>query len=53
MVHVGGDEVNFGPWEKSVKTQEFMKENGLKSPADLRYISPINCQIALMAKADA
>lgn len=36
VVHVGGDEVNFGPWEKSVKTQEFMKKNGLKSPADLQ-----------------
>ncbi|SOE20724.1 hexosaminidase [Spirosomataceae bacterium TFI 002] len=36
VVHVGGDEVNFGPWEKSPDTQAFMAKNGLKSPADLQ-----------------
>lgn len=36
VVHVGGDEVNFGSWEKSAKTQEFMQKNDLKSPADLQ-----------------
>ncbi|UZR96414.1 beta-N-acetylhexosaminidase [Chondrinema litorale] len=36
VVHIGGDEVNFEPWEKSEEVQKFMKENGLKSPVDLQ-----------------
>ncbi len=36
IVHIGGDEVNFGPWEKSSTVQSFMKEQQLRSPVDLQ-----------------
>ncbi|MGQ1788428.1 beta-N-acetylhexosaminidase [Saccharicrinis sp. GN24d3] len=35
-VHIGGDEVKFGAWKESEKVQEFMKKNGLGTPADLQ-----------------
>ncbi|MDO6738692.1 beta-N-acetylhexosaminidase [Wenyingzhuangia sp. 2_MG-2023] len=36
VVHIGGDEVNFKPWEDSESVQSFMESKGLKSPVDLQ-----------------
>jgi len=36
IIHIGGDEVNFTPWEKSVKVQRFMRQQKLHSPVDLQ-----------------
>ena len=36
VIHIGGDEVKFGAWKNSIEVQRFMKENGLKTPADLQ-----------------
>ena len=36
VVHIGGDEVNFQPWENSKIAKRFMKEKGLESPMDLQ-----------------
>ncbi|RAJ09043.1 beta-N-acetylhexosaminidase [Arenibacter echinorum] len=35
IIHIGGDEVKFDAWKSSGEIQDFMKENGLASPADL------------------
>ena len=35
IIHIGGDEVKFDAWKSSEEIQDFMKENGLASPADL------------------
>ena len=35
IIHIGGDEVKFDAWKSSVEIQNFIKENGLTSPADL------------------
>ena len=35
-IHIGGDEVKFDAWKESVEVQNFMKAQGLKSPADLQ-----------------
>src|ERR1017187_10273808 len=34
-IHVGGDEVPPGPWEKDAACQALMKREGLKTPAEL------------------
>ena len=36
VVHIGGDEVKFETWKDSPEIQAFMKQKGLKSPADLQ-----------------
>lgn len=35
-IHIGGDEVMFDAWKESEQVQAFMKNKGLKSPADLQ-----------------
>ncbi|TRX71239.1 beta-N-acetylhexosaminidase [Carboxylicivirga sp. M1479] len=35
-IHIGGDEVRFDAWKESDEVQQFMKEKGLQSPADLQ-----------------
>jgi len=35
IIHIGGDEVKFEAWKSSEEIQNFIKENGLTSPADL------------------
>jgi len=36
IIHIGGDEVKFDAWKESAEVQDFMKAQGLKSPADLQ-----------------
>ena len=36
VIHIGGDEVGYKVWEKSKHVQKYMKEKGLKTPADLQ-----------------
>ncbi|MCM4156019.1 beta-N-acetylhexosaminidase [Gramella sp. AN32] len=36
VIHIGGDEVNFKPWEDSRIAQDFMSKNGLETPIDLQ-----------------
>ncbi|WP_017259909.1 beta-N-acetylhexosaminidase [Pedobacter arcticus] len=36
VIHVGGDEVKYEHWKNSKEITEFIKEKGLKSPADLQ-----------------
>lgn len=36
VIHIGGDEVGYEVWEKSASVQKYMKEHGIKSPADLQ-----------------
>ncbi|QNE42043.1 beta-N-acetylhexosaminidase (plasmid) [Hymenobacter sp. NBH84] len=36
VIHIGGDEVDYGPWEKSPQVNAYMKEHGIKTYADLQ-----------------
>lgn len=36
VIHIGGDEVNFKPWEDSKVAQDFMRKNDLETPIDLQ-----------------
>lgn len=36
VIHIGGDEVGYKVWEESKSVQKYMRENGLKTPADLQ-----------------
>jgi hexosaminidase len=36
VIHIGGDEVGYEVWENSASVQKYMKENGIKTPADLQ-----------------
>lgn len=36
FIHVGGDEVDKGPWQKDARTQELMKQRGLKDENELQ-----------------
>lgn len=36
IIHIGGDEVRYGKWEKSKTVQKYMKEHNIKTPADLQ-----------------
>ena len=36
VIHIGGDEVGYKVWEESEHIQQYMKENGINSPADLQ-----------------
>jgi hexosaminidase len=36
VVHIGGDEVNYAQWKNSAAVNDFMKEQGIGSPAELQ-----------------
>ncbi|WP_215223540.1 beta-N-acetylhexosaminidase [Echinicola shivajiensis] len=36
VIHIGGDEVGYKVWEESAHVQKYMKEHGIKTPADLQ-----------------
>jgi len=36
VIHIGGDEVKYNHWNNSETVQEYMREHGLKSPAELQ-----------------
>jgi len=36
VIHIGGDEVDFNKWKTSTKVLDYMKREGLNSPADLQ-----------------
>jgi hexosaminidase len=36
VIHIGGDEVKYEHWKGSESVQDYMKEKGLKSPAELQ-----------------
>lgn len=36
VIHIGGDEVGYKVWEESEHVQQYMKEHGLNTPADLQ-----------------
>ncbi|WP_341214932.1 beta-N-acetylhexosaminidase [uncultured Wocania sp.] len=36
VIHIGGDEVGYKVWEESKSVQKYMKEQGIKTPADLQ-----------------
>lgn len=36
VIHIGGDEVGYKSWEDAKHVQEYMKEHGIKTPADLQ-----------------
>ena len=36
VIHIGGDEVGYKVWEDSESVQKYMKEHGIKTPADLQ-----------------
>jgi hexosaminidase len=36
VIHIGGDEVKYNQWKESKQIQIYMKEEGLKTPADLQ-----------------
>lgn len=36
VIHIGGDEVGYKVWEESAHVQEYMKENGINTSADLQ-----------------
>ncbi len=49
-MHLGGDEVAHGVWEKSPLCQEYMKENGIKSINELKGFYAV--KLADIAKAN-
>ncbi len=36
VIHIGGDEVGYKSWEDAKHVQKYMKENNIKTPADLQ-----------------
>ncbi|MEX0314998.1 MAG: beta-N-acetylhexosaminidase [Allomuricauda sp.] len=38
VIHIGGDEVGYQVWEDSKHVQEYMKANGINTPADLQIM---------------
>jgi len=36
VIHIGGDEVGYKVWEESKHVQQYMKEHGINTPADLQ-----------------
>ena len=48
VIHIGGDEVGYEVWDKSAHVQKYMKENGIKTSADLqvRFTNKISKFIA-------
>ncbi|MFS4415281.1 beta-N-acetylhexosaminidase [Maribacter sp. 2307ULW6-5] len=36
VIHIGGDEVGYKVWEETPHVQDYMEQNGIKSPADLQ-----------------
>ncbi|GAA3554963.1 beta-N-acetylhexosaminidase [Snuella lapsa] len=36
VIHIGGDEVGYKVWEESKHVQQYMKDNGINTPADLQ-----------------
>ncbi|MGO2182976.1 MAG: beta-N-acetylhexosaminidase [Pseudoalteromonas nigrifaciens] len=38
VIHIGGDEVGYKVWEESDHVQKYMKDHGIKTPADLQVI---------------
>ena len=36
VIHIGGDEVGYKVWEESKSVQKYMREHGIKTPADLQ-----------------
>ena len=36
VIHIGGDEVGYEVWENTASVQKYMKDNNIKSPADLQ-----------------
>ncbi len=38
VIHIGGDEVGYKVWEESKHVQKYMRENRIKTPADLQII---------------
>ncbi|MEC3906672.1 beta-N-acetylhexosaminidase [Tamlana sp. 2201CG12-4] len=36
VIHIGGDEVSYKSWEDAKHVQKYMKEHGIKTPADLQ-----------------
>ncbi|MBK3516663.1 beta-N-acetylhexosaminidase [Carboxylicivirga marina] len=36
VIHIGGDEVGYKVWKESKHVQQYMKENGINTPADLQ-----------------
>lgn len=36
VIHIGGDEVKYDHWKNSPSVRQYMKENGLTSPAELQ-----------------
>jgi len=36
VIHIGGDEVRYGQWKSSPKVMEYIRQQGLASPADLQ-----------------
>ncbi|MDR0835018.1 MAG: beta-N-acetylhexosaminidase [Tannerella sp.] len=36
VIHIGGDEVDYTNWKQSASVNKYMKENGIKSAADLQ-----------------
>ncbi|MCY1719491.1 beta-N-acetylhexosaminidase [Prolixibacteraceae bacterium Z1-6] len=38
VIHIGGDEVGYKSWEESKHVQQYMKENGINTPADLQIV---------------
>ncbi|GHT23304.1 hypothetical protein FACS189419_07090 [Planctomycetales bacterium] len=36
VIHIGGDEVDYNSWKNSPAVSQYMKEKGIKTPADLQ-----------------
>lgn len=50
VIHIGGDEVKYNHWKSSKTVQDYMKENGLDTPAELQVFFTNNISQYLRSK---
>jgi len=50
VIHIGGDEVKYDQWKNSPKVQDYIKQHGFTSPADLQVTFTNNISHLLESK---
>jgi hexosaminidase len=50
IIHIGGDEVKYNHWKSSASVQKYMRQNNLKTPADLQVYFTNNISKYLQSK---
>ena len=50
VIHIGGDEIRYDQWNNSYKVQAYMRQHGLKTPAELQVFFTNNISNMLKEK---